>query len=305
MTVEHSGNTHAELRGGRFYDQWVMKYFELGSVDMVVRQHPLEGVSTSELHRQLNERGVVKLRGPNTGMKNAFLLLWEILNERLSIESVYKSMPASIQEGMSIETLHRIWQNLAFADTQENKVRRFGTMLLIHPESKDNLLLVGRDVSPPSDRYGKRFGAWTFPMGFRPKGNTRLGALRILQQEVATPLAVRGMLSPDSDMARQVVPEGIRPLMKLNIADVRVDVVSLSAPERVMSFDGFGSSCKLTDFQWVPVSTLARELPDDPFYRSGVIDAARGYLGILHEEEKPFINMDSTLNYRLQQAFAL
>ncbi|OGM04899.1 hypothetical protein A2715_04590 [Candidatus Woesebacteria bacterium RIFCSPHIGHO2_01_FULL_39_32] len=304
MTLEYEDTTQ-ETKGSSYYDPFVWAYFKLGSVDTVIRLHPQHGVSFAELHRELDKRGIIKLKGYNSGMKHAFYFFQEIVSSKLPIERLYKSMPPSLKEKVSFPTLHRIWQNLAFTDTPEEEIRRFGTMLVIQPEGNEDVVLVGRDVSPPNDKYGKKFGAWTFPMGFSSKGIPREGALRIFQQEVATPWAVNGFLSARGSLMGLILPEDRLPFMRLNIADVGVNAFQITLPRELCDLDNL-DSFKLTDYRWTEVSELALQSPEDPIYRSGVVDVARKYLNLLsYREERLPICQNSTLNSRLRELFVL
>ena len=97
MTLEYEDTTQ-ETKGSSYYDPFVWAYFKLGSVDTVIRLHPQHGVSFAELHRELDKRGIIKLKGYNSGMKHAFYFFQEIVSSKLPIERLYKSMPPSLKE---------------------------------------------------------------------------------------------------------------------------------------------------------------------------------------------------------------
>src|SRR3989344_5762626 len=155
MTERNDGSREAKINP--FYDPYVLEYLGVGSVDKVILNHQGEGVTFAELHRQLDERGIVKLRGPNLGMKHIFQILWEVANSQLPVERSYKSMPLSAKARISFVSLHRVWQNLSFSTTPDDEVRRFGSMLVVRPEGNEDHLLVANDISAPSDKYGKKF----------------------------------------------------------------------------------------------------------------------------------------------------
>lgn len=291
-----------EFNRNSYYDDLVEDYFRRGNVDKVMAQNPGSGVSFAGLHRELTNRGIIKsTRGSGAlSIKHALYFFWRVVEEKLNLESLYRNLPPSVKKGLSIPHIHRVWQNLAFIDTPNDKVRRFGTMLVIHPEGNNDLVLVGRDVSAPSDKYGKKFGALTFPMGFTFRNSLREGALRILQQEVATPWAIEGKLSPNGDLANLLVPRDAGPFMELNIVDVRVRAHELNIPPSLCTLNHFGSY-KLTEYKWMPIAEIAGYDPDNSLFRSGVVDVARGYLKFPGSKT----HANSTLNSRLHELFGL
>ena len=282
-------------------DRLVTQYFQHDSVNEVMRLNPNSGISYAYLQRELDRRGIIKKPGVRgKSLPYALFFFAQMVLNKLPLERLYKEyMPPSFRERMSIVTLHRIYENLVEEQTKEEDVRRYGTVLVITPEDRDDLVMVGKDVSPPSDKYGKRFGATTLPIGFSTKYKPRLGALRVFQQEVATQWAIDSRLGPNGDIATEVLPPHQRPFGIINIVDVRVRAFHIRLPRDYCSLNNF-SSFKLRDYQWMPVSKLSCTDPDNPGLRAGIVDVVSTYENSLERETFTLpITQTSFLNRQL------
>jgi hypothetical protein len=137
-------------------------------------------------------------------------------------------MPASFKT--SIPTLHRIYKSII-----SESPRQQGCALLITNE--ENKLLVGQELSS-NWRFNKRSGDFSLPLGFCQADETSSNSvLRVLQQEVATKMAINGQLN---------LKEEPKLFCQIDILDLRVKVYSLSLPSGV-SF----SSYKLENHQFL------------------------------------------------------
>jgi hypothetical protein len=281
-------------------DKLVAQYFQCDSVNEVMNRNPNCGVSFADLHRELDKRGVVKKRGAKgSSLPYALFFFAQMVVSKLPLERLYREyMPPSFKEKVSTQTLHRISQNLIRVGSEEN-IRRYGTALVITPEGNDNLVLVGNDVSPPNDKYGKKFGASTIPIGFTSRGKRRMGAVRIFQQEVAALEAIEGLLKPEGELASQIIPYESEPFMQLDITDVRVNVFHIRLPREFTNASSF-SSYKLKDYKWMDIGNVSRIDPDDPDFRAGVVDIVSTYESTLEIKTSDFpIMRTSFLNERL------
>lgn len=270
----------------------VTQYFQSGSVDQVMRLNPSSGVSYAELHRELDRRGIVKLKGTGrTSLAHAIFFFSSLLNEKIPLQELYKRhMPPSFKDSISIETLHRIHSYIrkqlveGLDKEKRQKHRRYGSALLItHPQNEE-LVLIADDVSPPNDRYGKRYGAVTIPIGFSNKNKYEEGIMRIFQQEVATPFAINGLLRPDSDVTSKVLPKNPRPFNYIDIANVRVATYVIALPEELSDLSML-SSFKLKNYRWVSAYEISAISPSDPSVRSGVTDIVSTYSHIINGDD--------------------
>lgn len=247
-----------------FYKPLIALYLKFGSVDQVFSsQYYNTGVSYPHFHRILNEWGIIKSTGPQSHFAEAIFFLTALAKEKLPLESLYKTMPASLQ--ISAATLHRILSYI-----KRGLTRRHGTALLVSPESDHNLILIGRDISTPRPELGKPFGSYSLPMTYA-KGDEsdHDSVLRTLQQEVAASLTVNRKLPTG------IVPNDPRVNLTIDIADVRVRVYRLIIPdEMIEKLDSY----KLADLTLTPLNQVSRQTNLDSHFRAGVPEIAQAYL---------------------------
>ena len=268
-----------------FYKPIIALYLKYGSVDQVFSsQYYNTGVSYPHFHRILNEWGIIKSTGPQSHFAEAIFFLTTLAKDKLPLESLYKTMPPSLQ--ISAATLHRILSYI-----KRGLTRRHGTALLVSPESNPNLVLIGRDISTPRPELGKPFGSYSLPMTYA-KGDESAhdSVLRTIQQEVAASLTLNRKLSPN------LVPEKPRVNLTIDIADVRVKTYQLIIPDNIVEkLDSF----KLADLTFIPLEQVGEKSSLDSNFRAGVPEIAQAYLEIRDKNIATPPHYDSLLNRSL------
>lgn len=270
-----------------FYKNIIRQYLEYGSVDAVFRKsHYNLPISYSGFHRLLDKWGIVKAAGPNCKLAEAVCFLTCLSHNQIPLERMYREMPPSFQT--SLATLHRIMGHV-----KEGIVRRAGTALVITPEGRDDLVLVGEDVSTPrvavDQKLGKFVGAISLPMSFSKKSEAaETSILRVLQHEVFTQSAVDQVMP-------KVIPSGPEPFMYLAIADIGVQVFQLSLPEELVSRF---SSFKLVNHRFLKSAEIIAA-KDSGDLRAGIVEIAKGYGQYLERRENGLFSEVSQLNQSL------
>ena len=249
---------HNEPEFSRFL---VREYFRFGSVDEVLKRYKFSlPVSYATYQRVLDRFGVVKRASSSGKLSEAIDFFEHLVKDSVNIERLYKEMPHSFQT--SVKTLYRIYSYM-----KEGLTRKVGVALVISPYNDLNKVLLARDVSTPSFKLGKRYGAWSLPMGYtRKRDSRRKGIIRILQNEVFTPMVWQG------NFPYSVIPDLPEPFMYLDIADVRVAVYNLSLPKELSNACKF-SSYKLENYKFLSLEE-AFKIKD---MRMGVSDILSGY----------------------------
>lgn len=229
----------------KYSDEWfVALYLRYGSVEEVVRSHPGNlPISIANYHRLVNKFGLVKSAGRHVSLPETLHFFREkAMDPSLPIERIYQSMPPSFQTSLS--TIHRIYQSI-----ESQVVRRYAAALVISSADNPNEILMGKEVYANS-RYGKKIGDYSIPMSFAKKDDSDFdSALRVIQQEVFSGLAVKKCLTPASALARQIVPIDISPFALYDIVDVRVRMYHLVFPSQIGMDELF--SYKLTEHAMV------------------------------------------------------
>lgn len=220
----------------KYSDEWFLNlYFKYGSVEMALKREALP-ISVAQFHRLVKNRGIVKTVGRReVSLAELFYFFTQkAVEPAFPLESLYKNrMPASFKT--SIPTLHRIYKSII-----NESPRQHGCALLIKDE-KDNLL-VGQELSS-NWRFGRRSGDFSLPLGFCQADESPYNSvLRVLQQEVATKMAIEGKLS---------LEEEPKLFCQIDILDLRVKVFSLSCPAE-LTF----SSYKLENHQFLDVESI-------------------------------------------------
>lgn len=268
-----------------FYKPLIALYLKYGSVDQVfASKYQNTGVSYPHFHRILKEWGIVKSAGPQSRLAEAIFFLTALAKEKLPLEALYKTMPASLR--ISAVTLHRI-----LSYVKRGLTRRHGTALLISPESDPGIILVGRDIGTPRPEIGKPYGSLSLPMTYA-KGNESEhdSVLRTLQQEVATDLTVN-LKQPEN-----LVPDEPHYCLSIDIADVRVRVYRLLVPDSLV---GSLNSYKLSDLTFSPIDYVAEQSDFGSHFRTGVPEICRAYLEVEAAKTSTIPHVDSALNQRL------
>lgn len=269
----------------KFYKPLVALYLKFGSVDQVfASQHQDTGVSYPHFHRILKEWGIVKSAGPQSHLAEAVYFLTYLAKHRLPLESLYKTMPASLQ--ISAVTLHRILSYI-----KRGLIRRYGTALLVSPKNNRNSVLIGKDISTPRPELGKNRGSLSLPMTYAKKGESEYNSiLRVLQQEVAASLTINRGLN------LSIIPKDPKAICTIDIADVRVRVYRIIIPnDMIKQIDSF----KLTNLTFIPLEQIAQQTNFDSHFRAGVPEIAQAYLTIKDQEIAIPPHYDSLLNLKL------
>jgi hypothetical protein len=277
-----------EEKEKRFYKFVVEEYMKYGSVDEVFKRNDYNlPISYPGVHRLIDRWGIVKAAGPNSRLSEALTFLVLLSDKKLPLERVYRALPPSFKT--SLGTMHRIFHNI-----KENIVRRVGTALIITDARNPNKILVGEDVSTPRLELGKPFGSISLPMGYsKSDEDPKLSILRILQHEVFTQATI------DKQFPKDVIPETPKPLMYLDIADVRVAVYNLSLSDSLSSTSNF-SSYKLKNYQYLSFSQI-QDRKNHIHLRAGVREICLGYEKYLTTHESaPFVQK-SLVNSELAQ----
>lgn len=232
--------TQESSQAEKFERFLVSEYFKLGSIDQVFKTHQFDlPISFAGYHRVLDKYGVVKSAGPNSKISESLYLLSLIANYKIPLEKIYrKYAPASIK--VSTNTIHRILHY-----TRLGLTRRQGTALLIENKIEPGKYVVGNDISLTKSILGEK-GDYSLPMGHSKTGEApRVSIMRVLQQEVFTDKVT------DFNFPVNLIPEHPRPVMYINIADIRVAVyhITISPKLEFSSFKlqnlGFKSSAEI------------------------------------------------------------
>lgn len=273
----------------------VGEYLKYGSVDEVFRQNNYElPISYPGVHRLIKRWGIIKSAGPNSILSEGITFLTLLSQDKVPLESLYKKLPPSFKTSMG--TMHRLLHNI-----KEGVTRRMGTALVITPDSDPDRVLVGEDISTPRLELGKPFGSITLPMGYsKVDEDPGDSILRVLQQEVFTQMAI------DRNLPLNLIPDGPRPFMYVDIADIRVSVYQVELSQELTDSDCF-SSYKIRKHNFISVLELAGGGRIGNF-RSGIKEIGLGYRKYLEKSAeglyiKPIVEK-CLLNRELAIVFA-
>lgn len=235
----------------------VSEYFKHGSINKVFYYHHFNiPISYAGYDRVLTKYGVIKSAGPNSKLTESLKVLSLVADYKLSLEKVYERY-APKKLLVSTNTLHRILHY-----TRLGLTRRQGTALIITKQGSSECFLVGNDVSLDNDLLGKR-GDLSLPMGHSKTGeNPRDSIIRVLQQEVFCDRVLEG------NFPSEVVPPHPKPMMYMNVADIRVSVFHLELNKNYKF-----SSFKLNNLKFRGLSEIEKEK-----LRPGVGDILRNFI---------------------------
>ncbi len=268
-----------------FYKPLIQLYLTYGSVDQVFAklQHNT-GVSYPHFHRILKDWGIIKSTGPKSHFTEAVYFLTELAKEKLPLETLYRSMPPSLQ--ISAVTLHRI-----LSYVKRGLVRRYATALIVSPEGEPKYALIGKEVITARPEVGKPIGSLSLPMTYsKPDEPAPESILRVIQQEVAAKMAV------DRQPLHQLIPEKPKVAMTIDIADVRVRVYAITLPDQLLAEV---SSYKLKDLTFAPLEQVGESVGLRSIYRAGVPEIAQGILQIGEAQPETPPHFGSLLNQEL------
>lgn len=261
-----------------FEKHLVSEYLRYGSIDQVFKlnQYNLP-ISYAGYHRVLDKFGVIKSAGPNSKISESLYLLTLMANYKIPLEKIYrKYAPTTIK--VSTNTLHRILHCVRLGLT-----RRQGVALLIENKTDKGKYLVGSDISLNNSVLGER-GDLSLPMSHSKLGeDPRLSILRVLQQEVFT----QSVLTHNFPV--NIVPEHPKPVLYINIADIRVSVYKIT----------IGSSFKFSSHKLKNHSFMDLNKISTSQTRPGVVEIISNFEE--HKDKNPneVIEIDSNLNTNL------
>lgn len=250
-----------ELPKLSFEQYLVSEYFRLGSINKVFQEHKYYlPISFAGFDRVLSKFGVIKSAGPNSKISESLYLLSLLANYKIPLEKIYhRHAPRSVQ--VSTNTLHRILHY-----TRLGLTRRQGVALIISNSKDKNKILVGHDLSISNSSLGKK-GDLSLPMGHSKVGeNVKDSIARVLQNEVFTDMVV------NKTFPWSLIPEHIKPIMFINIADIKVAVYHLEISSNQRQF----SSYKLSNIKFVSSELILKEKN----VRPGIKDILNNYAKI-------------------------
>ena len=185
----------------RYSDEWfVALYLKYGSVEEAIRSYPDSlPISIANYHRLVNRFGLVKSAGRHVSLPETLhFFRLKAMEPGTPLERVYKQMPLSFQTSLS--TLHRIYNYI-----EKETIRRYAAALIITDGEDKQKVLLGDELTGNS-RYGKKIGDSSIPMSFSKAEESDFdSALRVLQQEVFSDLALRGKLTYKSEFTRNIL----------------------------------------------------------------------------------------------------
>jgi len=262
-----------------FEKNLISEYFRLGSINKVFQQHKYSlPISFAGYDRVLSKYGVVKSAGPNSKLSESLFILSLLANYKIPLEKVYhRFAPKSIQ--VSTNTLHRILHY-----TRLGLTRRQGAALIISPRGKPHQILLGKDLSLTKSSLGNR-GDFSLPMGHSKIGEPIKDTIaRILQNEVFTDKVI------NKTFPWEVIPEHIKPVMYINIADIQVSVYKLELPQKLNNFSSF----KLTKLKYTSLDNLPKSS-----FRPGVKDILNHYSNLYTNDYSETLVYNSELNTKI------
>ena len=253
------------------------EYIRLGSIEQVFHTHKFTlPISFASYHRLLNKKHIVKSAGPNSKLSESLNFLSQLSDYKVPLERVYhKHAPTSMQ--VSTNTLHRMLHYIRLGLT-----RRRGTALLVSPESNLDTYLLAQDKSLTNSDLG-RAGDFSLPMSHSrgdEKANDSIA--RVLQQEMFSDETCEGSFPWD------LLPKDPKPVMYINIADIKVSVYRLILPDGMKDFSSF----RLDNYSFFDQNTASKLK-----LRPGVGDIIKKFEEIRFLPQTQVVpEFDSTLN---------
>lgn len=233
---------NTEKHSQRNFEQLLVKeYLRLGSINKVFQEHKYDlPISFAGYDRVLTKFKVIKSAGPNSKLSESLYILSLLANYKIPLERIYQRFaPKTIQ--VSTNTIHRILHY-----TRLGLTRRRGTALLISPKGQPNKVLIGNDQSLTNSSLGNK-GDLSLPMGHSKTGEPIKDSIaRVIQNEVFTQNVI------DQNFPWEIIPEHIKPIMYVNIADIQVSVYRLEFSRSYKEFSSF----KLSNLKYRAINYL-------------------------------------------------
>lgn len=224
-----------------FEEYLIREYFRLGSINKVFEDHKYDlPISFAGFDRVLSRFGIVKSAGPNSKISESLYILSLLANYKIPLEKAYHlHAPKNIQ--VSTNTLHRI-----FHYTRLGLTRRQAAALIITPKGQPNKVLLGNDLSLTKSSIGHK-GDYSLPMGHSKTGEPLRDTItRIMQNEVFTEKSIKQCFP------WQVIPEHIKPLVCVNVADILVSIYKIEIPQKYRQFQSY----KLSNIKYYELDDL-------------------------------------------------
>ncbi|KKT29703.1 MAG: hypothetical protein UW41_C0027G0012 [Candidatus Collierbacteria bacterium GW2011_GWC2_44_18] len=264
------------LKQDDFETYLVSEYFKHGSINKVFSAHHYNlPISFAGFTRVLTKYHVVKSAGPNSNLSESLHILSKIVDYKIPLERIYHQFaPKTIQ--VSTNTLHRILHY-----TRLGLTRRQGAALVINPKESVERYLLGNDLSLSNPSLGRK-GDLSLPMGHSKIGeNPRESILRVLQQEVFTNLVL------EDRFPFHLIPVHPKPLMYINIADIRVSVYHIEL-DKELNFSSF----KLSNLRFKKLNDISALKT-----RPGILEIIQNYEKLsLQPEPSTTPEFNSNLN---------
>ncbi|PIP85977.1 hypothetical protein COW83_01385 [Candidatus Collierbacteria bacterium CG22_combo_CG10-13_8_21_14_all_43_12] len=257
----------------------VLEYFLHGSINKVFSFHHFDlPISFAGYTRVLSKYKVVKSAGPNSNLSESLRILSKVVDYKIPLERIYHQYaPRTIQ--VSTNTLHRMLHY-----TRLGLTRRQGTVLIITQKNRPEAFLVGNDNSLSNSVLGKK-GDISLPMGHSKLGELpQESILRVLQQEVFTKLVL------DKSFPDNILPLHPKPIMYMNIADIRVSIYHIEL-DKELNFSSF----KLSNLRFEKLNDIS-----DLKTRPGILEILQKYEKLsLFPEPASTPEFNSNLNSNL------
>lgn len=241
------------------FEQFLIKeYFKHGSINKVFQEHKYNlPISFAGFDRILSKYKIVKSAGPNSKLSESLYILSLLSSYKIPLEKIYHHFaPKTIQ--VSTNTLHRILHY-----TRLRLTRRQGAALIITPKNQSHKVLMGKDLSLVNSSLGNK-GDLSLPMGHSKTGESiRDTITRILQNEVFTNNTIQ------NNFPWNIIPKHIKPIMYINITDIKVAVYHLVFPKNLRGFSSF----KLSNIKYNSIKSVQTE----KHVRSGVKDILNNF----------------------------
>jgi hypothetical protein len=290
----------------KYSDQWLGElYLQYGSVESVLTEFPDNlPVSPATYHRIIKKLGLVKGagRGSTSLAQTLYVFRERMKNPRASFEKILKTIPLSVKNSSDFPTLRTIWR--IYGSVLNGNINRLGVGIIATPEWSSEHVLVAQEMSSLASS-GKRAGEITIPVGFVNKRlNFEQSALRILQREYSTKLAISGKLALCengrlSAWAQKLIPKNTQPFMDFKVLDVSIKVAKVCIPEELCDLRE-ASSYSVTEHRFERVSDLLGSNRRN--LRAGVGEVLENYQQMLEGVTSREFTLTSVINTLIQKS---
>lgn len=260
-----------------FEQKLITEYFKHSSINQAFKFNKYNlPLSFASYHRILKKYQIIESAGPNSKLSESLDFLSKLASYKIPLEKLYHQYaPTQIQ--VSTNTLHRILHHVRLKVT-----RRVGTALLISQEGNLDRYLFAQDTSLNDPKLGSNMD-YSLPMTHsKMQESAKKSILRVIQQEVFTDLSINNKLPTG------IIPQNPKPVMYINIADIKVAVYRIVLPMSHLKYSSF----RLTNYQYFKIDEISNLI-----LRTGVEDILKKYEEIRFFPKTDKIpEFDSTLN---------